>query len=167
MNVTKTRGIGLAVVVALAGIIAGLIFLHHVRGARFTATATPVDMSSPDACPSLLAQPPYGVDAEVAHALCGGHESDIWFQIEVKNVGHRDAFVDGCHVTALDTAGNALYEGNVNVGLLGFPADPRLYAGDTLRYRWYLKPTPAGPAAPVDRYVASCKPIVYDGPIPV
>jgi hypothetical protein len=161
------RALGcLTVLLVLAALVGGLAYIHHIRGARYVATATRIEALTVDQCVAAFDQ--FGIFASASDA-CQRHESDLWFSVRVENVGHRDAFLLTCLVDAISSVGAVLYGGEVNVPPVGVPANPgkHLDPGETVEYRWYLSARSASTTVPVDHYVASCEPIDYHGQIPV
>jgi hypothetical protein len=161
------RALGcLTVLLVVAALVGGLVYVHHIRGARYVATATRIGALTVDQCVAAFDQ--FGISASASDA-CRGHESDLWFSVRVENVGHRDAFLLTCVVDAISSVGAVLYGGEVNVPPVGFPANPgkHLGPGETVEYRWYLSARPASTTIRVDHYTAACEPIDYNGKFPV
>src|SRR5207247_7884495 len=75
-----------AVSVFLAVVVGAIVFVHHVRGARFDAEAQPVEISS-EACLAMLMTQGFG--SHSAASICADAESGSWFSFTVRNVGHR------------------------------------------------------------------------------
>jgi hypothetical protein len=155
----------LTVLLVLVALVSALAYVHHIRGARFQATATAIEALTLDECEAALDQ--LGHEFTFARDMCGGHESDLWFSVSVKNVGHRGAYLLDCLVEGVSAEGHLLYEGEVNVPPVGFPnAGTHLDPGETVEYRWYLNAKPVGLLGPVDHFTASCNPVVYDEGVP-
>jgi hypothetical protein len=157
----------LTVLLVLAVLVGALAYVHHIRGARFIATATPIEALTVDECVASFDQLGYGLPR--ALDACHGHESDSWFSVSVKNVGHRGAYLLTCVVEAISPVGHLLYGGEVNIPPVGVPANPGLHVGpgETVEYRWYLSARPASTTIRVDHYTAACEPIDYNGKFPV
>jgi hypothetical protein len=155
----------LTVTATLTAIVGALAYVHHIRGARFRATATPIEWSSFDDCVAALTREPYLYSDEASSSICRGEWSDVWFLAQVTNVGHRGAYLTGCTVEAFDEAGDQLYSGDLGVGP-GLHADSYLGPGESVEVRWYILPRPKSTQRAA-RYVVSCEPIDYHGKAPV
>ena len=158
----------LIAMVALAALVGAFAYVHHIRGARYIATAIPIEQTSFDECMAALTGKPYLYSDTASRSICEGNDAQAWFLIAVKNVGHRAAFVTACTVEGLDAAGDSVFAGDVRTPRVGCIPCIGLYLdpGQTVEYRWHLDVFAANNQG-VDRYVASCEPIDYGGKDPV
>lgn len=146
----------------VGALVVSLVVLHHVWGARFEGTVTQITLST-EQCLDLLQQLPYGFGPEHAQKTCQDASTGAWFRAEVRNVGHRTAFLKDCSIRGLDRSGHERFGFDLSVGPLGGPAGPAIDPGQTVRWNWYT----LTPIEPVDRYQVTCFPIDYGGNVPV
>ena len=114
----------LSILALVAGLAALGIVYDHLQRPRFVATASPIQVSTPE-CMALITDPRHGYNSGSAQAMCQDASEGIWFRAEVKNVGHRLAFIRDCVVIGLDPAGHP--------GLRGHPPHGRSGAGRARR----------------------------------
>ena len=149
-----------AIVVGIIVLVVGVIaFVHHVRGARFVASAKPEEISS-EACLAMLTTQGFGSSS--ADFICADAEGSPWFLFRVQNVGHRGAWLNHCLVQAFDASGRVAYRSQIAFGRAGLgagPAGPYLDPGAVIRGRWYSKDQL--PKAKAVRFAADCPPIDY------
>jgi hypothetical protein len=159
----------LLVLVLVAGVTA-LGVVHHLRGARFVGTVSPVQVSS-EQCVDLLVHLPYGFSSQNASSTCQSATMAAWFHAEVRNVGHRMAFLKYCNLVGRDRLGQELFVGELAMfqgNPAGFPLDP----GKSVAWEWYLTRQnttniPFQPQAQAMDYELRCPAIDYGGPPPV
>ena len=96
-------------------------------------------------------------------AACMAGDGKAWFALNLVNVSD-DLGNPTCRATAYDASGSVLFEDDLPLGIISFPAGPPVVKGSTFRFVWYL---PVGdphtyveraawtPSA-VDHYTASC-----------
>jgi hypothetical protein len=154
----------LSILALVAGLAALGIVYDHLQRPRFVATASPIQVSTPE-CMALITDPRHGYNSGSAQAMCQDASEGIWFRAEVKNVGHRLAFIRDCVVIGLDPAGHQAFVGTLRTGdpaPAGLGVDP----GTSVTWEWYVISTPLQPPAQVSHYETRCSPIEYEGHFP-
>jgi hypothetical protein len=149
-----------AILVGIVVLVVGAIaFVHHVRGARFVASAQPVEVSS-EACLAMVRTQGFGSSS--ADFICADAEGSPWFSFTVRNLGHRGAWFNHCLVQAFDSSGSVVYRTEIGFGRSGLgagPAGPFLDPGEVFSHPWYSKTQL--PRATAVRFAAECPPIDY------
>ncbi len=156
---------GVTALVLLAVVVGAIAFVHHVRGARFVASAQPVEISS-GACLAMLRTQGFGSSS--ADFICADAEGSPWFSFTVRNVGHRGAWFNQCLVQAFDASGKVVYRTEIGFGRSGLgagPAGPYLDPREVFSHPWYSKSQL--PAAIAVRFAAECPPVDYGENIPI
>jgi hypothetical protein len=155
----------LSTLVLVAGLTSLGIIYDHLQRPKFVATLSPIQVSTPE-CMALITDPfRHGYNSGSAQAMCQEASTGIWFRAEVRNVGHRLAFIKDCVVTGLDSAGHQGFVGTLRTGDPA-PAGLGVDAGTSVTWEWYVVGTPFKPPSQVSHYETRCAPIEYDGHVP-
>jgi hypothetical protein len=160
MTWTPGRSAAVSVAVVVASIAALAVF-HHLTGARYVATASPVEVSRA-ACVRMVRA--HGFGSYPATEMCARSVGHDWFEISVRNLGHRGANVHTCSVEGADRAGRTVSWKGVTPPF-GFPTGPDIEPGKTLTFRWFAPGRVKVPAAV--SYRAECPVVDYRGNPPI
>jgi len=154
-------------ILVLIVLLTSLVVIHHLRGARFVGTLSPIQVSTAQ-CVDMLSR---SYSSENAHTTCRYASAGTWFRIEVRNVGHRMAYLKVCTVQGVDPSGGTLFVGAfplVPGRIAGLPLDP----GQTTAWTWFLArqdatDIPITTPGPVDHYQVRCPAIDYGRNVPI
>ncbi len=150
--------IALISAVAVVAVIVGSA-AHGSGDSGYRITMTPRSPLTMAACVSELKAKGSGFGRQQCLA---GHGKP-WFVIHIRNVGDERGY-PACHATAFDAGATALFEDDLPLGIIGFPAGPSVQKGTAFRLAWYMpvadphtyiKRSDWTPAA-IDRYSVSC-----------
>jgi hypothetical protein len=145
----------LAFAVAIVGTAFGVI--HHVRGARLEVSVVSRSPLSVEACRSQVRR--FGGEAGASRCQDGPRRA--WYHAEVRNVGHRGAWVSQCTATGHDHSGHIVagtdrFEVPMWITSAGVGARPYLDPGRSASLDWFA---PVGGS--IDHYDAECSLVVY------
>jgi hypothetical protein len=149
--------------VGFAGLIAVVVALgliHHVRGARFEVTLTPRSPLTIAECQAEV----HRSGGIAGQEMCPQGQGRAWYRVEVRNVGHRGAWVADCIATGRDRSGSIVpgadtFDVPIWISSAGIGARPYLEPGRSATLDWFA-PVPS----PIDHYTGSCSVIVYSRP---
>jgi len=155
----------LSILVLVAGF-AALGVIHHIRGARFVATVSPISVSVPQCVDMLKSR----YSPENTRITCALAAKGTWFHIVVRNTGRRLAYLQGCMVTGLDSSSQIVFSGELPV-IQGQIGGKPLGAGQSASWTWFLARSvvtdiPITTAAPADHFQVRCPVIDYGRGVP-
>jgi hypothetical protein len=148
-----------ALVVAVVSVAVASIGLRDSKPSGYRIDLRPRQPLSVQACVLELR----AKGSSFGRKACLAGDGKAWFSLRLLNVAD-DLGNPTCRATAYDVGGRALFEDDLPLGLVNFPAGPPVVKGSMFRFVWYL---PIGdprtyverqhwtPGA-VDHYTASC-----------
>jgi hypothetical protein len=148
-----------ALVMAIVAVVVATIGMRGATASGYRVDLRPRHPLTLRACVAELRAKGSGFGRQA----CLAGDGKAWFSLHLVNLSD-DLGNPTCRATAYDLSGRALFEDDLPLGLINFPAGPSVVKGSTFQFVWYL---PIGdpqtyverqhwtPSA-VDHYTASC-----------